>query len=320
MKKNGLALFLIGVLLLTAFAGCRGTQPSSTDGKLKIVATLFPQYDFARQIAQDKAVVELILPPGIESHMYEPTPGDMTAIANADLFIYTGEYMEPWAERVISGIDRDQVLVVDASAGVALRKEEHEHEEEDEHEEGNEPEEGHVHEYDPHIWLDPTLAMQMVDDITAGLCEKDAGNAPYYRQNAEAYKVSLQQLDNDISELVSSSQRKTIVFGGRFAYSYFVTRYGLAYESAFDSCSTEAEPSVRKIVEMTDFIRANNIPVIYYEELVDPKIARSIAEQTGIEPLLLHTVHNVSREEFEQGVTYLEIMRTNLVNLERGLN
>lgn len=310
----------ISAISIIAFmlTGCLPNWNSSTTesgGKIKVVASLFPQYDFAKQIAKDKAEVTLLLPPGTESHTFDPGPSDIIKISDSDMFLYTGKFMEPWADRLISGIDNKNLKVVNVSSQIGLLKSNHEH---DDAEEANGVE--HDHEYDPHIWLDPILACQMVDNIASAFCEKDPANANFYNENATAYKKELELLDSDISNVVKTSKRKTMVFASRFAYLYFINRYNLDYIAAFDGCSAESEPSVKKMTEIIDFIKINNIPAIYYEEFNVPKIARSICDSTGVKALKFSTVHNVSKEELESGKTYLELMRENLENLKQGLN
>jgi len=294
-------LFIFSVLLTS----CVKMDAPRSGGRLKIVATLFPQYDFARQIAGDKADVVLLLPPGTESHSFDPKPSDMLEINNADLFIYTGKDMEPWAESLIKGATNKNLSVVDCSENIELIQD-------------NDGE--HDHGADPHIWLDPTRSEKIVDAIRAALCEKDPDNSDFYAQNAEDYKKLLQKLDSDISGVIANAKRKVIVFGGRFSYIYFLTHFNLDYITAYDSCSVNAEPSVARIAEVIDFIKKNNIPCIYYEELSDPKVAKSIAEETGVECLLFSTAHNVTKDEFDNGVTFLDIMYANLENIKKGLN
>lgn len=299
-----LTVTLLAVLLLGGCAVPAGAPEA--DGRVKVVATLFPQYDFARQIAGEHADVTLLLPPGVESHSYEPTPADIIRINDADLFLYTGEYMEPWAEKILAGVTGD-VQAVDLSAHMTLEKDV----DGDGHEHGG---------YDPHIWTDPQNAKVMVDDIAAALCAVDPENAGEYRTSAAEYKEQLNVLDQAFAEVVETGKRREIVFGGRFALHYFAERYGLTCISAFDSCSSETEPSAKAVAEIIRAIETDGIPVVYYEELTDPKVARSIAEQTGAKPLLLHSCHNVSTEELQNGATYLSLMGQNVENLREGLN
>lgn len=335
MKK--ILTVILVVLLVAALFGCTQNQKTSdlsenenNNEKIKIVTTLFPQYDFARQIAGDKAEVTLLLPPGAESHSFEPTPSDIITINKADIFIYTGKYMEPWAEKIIQSTDSDTINILDVSNGITLFKEDHEHDEE-EHDEDEHTEDdidnseehggdGHNHEYDPHIWTSPVIAKKMVDNIAASLCYVDSENASYYKSNAEKYKKQLDELDAEFNEIVSTGVRNKIYFGGRFALHYFTEEYGLEHESAYDNCSSETEPSAHDIAQIIDEIKEHKIPVIYYEELTDPKVSRSISEDTGAEMLLFHSCHNISKEDFEKGVTYLDIMKQNAENLKKGLN
>lgn len=305
IKHSITAIFLI---IVCCMAGCSygGNEPGG--GKIQIVATLFPQYDFARQIAGNRAEIALLLPPGMESHSYEISPADVIKIEQSDLFIYTGEYMENWAQRVISGLEGN-TRVVDVSKGITLDETNHE-------ETGSSL---HMHHYDPHIWTDPTMAMIMVRNITDALCQEDPENGAFYRENANDYIERLHELDRDILSAVEEGSRKTIYFGGRYAMHYFSKRYGLTCVSAYDSCSAQTEPSAKAVAEIIDSMKEDGAGVIYYEELTDPKVARSIAADTGAKILLLHSCHNVSKDEFNSGATYLSLMRQNLDRLREGL-
>ena len=303
MKKL-LSLFTAAILVFMTSCASDSSGFSDDSGKIKISATLFPQYDFARQIAGDKAEITLILPSGMDSHSYEPTPADIININKSDLFIYTGEYLESWANDIVGDIDTDKTHVLDVSSGIQLVKEDEEHH----------------HEYDPHIWTSPVIAMQMADNIAEALCETDSVNSDYYKQNAENYKKQLQELDSEFKEIVADGKRNTIYFGGKFALYYFTQEYGLDYVSAFDSCSGETEPSAKVMSEMISSIKENNIPVIYYEEIAEPTVANMIADETGAKPLLFHSCHNVTPEDFRNGTTYIDLMKQNAVNLREGLS
>ena len=297
-------IIFLSALLLTA---CIATDAGdNTAGKLQIVATLFPQYDFTKQIAGDKANVKLLLPPGTESHGYDPKPSDMLGIYNADLFIYTGKNMEPWAEIIIKSVKNNNLTIVDCSKNMEVLCV------------GDRCE--HEHGADAHIWLDPTKAIQMVENILEALCQKDPENTDFYMQNAEDYIKRLQKLDDDVFDVLKNAKRNFIVFGGRFSYIYFLRHFNLDYTTVYDSCSTNTEPSISKIISVIEFIRQNNIPCIYYEELSDPKAAKLIAKETKTEYLQFSTAHNVTKNEFEEGITFLDIMYVNLENLKKGLN
>ncbi|MCL2096814.1 MAG: zinc ABC transporter substrate-binding protein [Oscillospiraceae bacterium] len=308
MKYFNKFLFFIvfAVFILFVFPSCITTE-AEDGGRLKITATLFPQYDFAKIIAGDKAAVSLILPPGIESHGFDPKPSDILAINNSDIFIYTGKDMEPWSETIIKGVNNKNLIIADCSSGIEFLH----HSDEDYN---------HDHGADPHIWLNPENAVIIVKNILAAIISKDPENSDYYNRNAEDYIKKLQKLDEDISEAVESSKRRTIVFGGRFAYIYFLERYNLDYITAYDSCSAYSEPGALRIAQVIDFIDKNNIACIYHEELSEAKIAKSIASQTNIETLRFSTAHNITKSEFENGVTFLDVMYANLENLKKGLN
>ena len=301
--------------MLVSISACGRLEKRNPD-KLFIVTTLFPQYDFARHIAGDKAEVKLLLSPGLEAHSYDPTPADIVDINESDLFIYTGDEMEAWVADIIKSLE-NEVNVLDVSSGIDLVKEDAE-EEAYNHEAHNHKE--HEHIYDPHIWTSPINAMIMVEDILDELIRIDSDNEDYYRENADKYLKELEQLDKDIREVVENAQIKTIFFADKFAMYYFVNEYGLDYISAYDSCSAETEPSARLVADIIDEVRECNANTIFYAELSNHKAADTISEETGRKALLLHSCHNVSKKEFKSGVTYLSLMRQNLENLKVGLN
>ncbi len=293
---------LIVLSVLSAFASCAGAaEPGTESKKLLVVATLFPQYDFARQIAGDRATVLMLLPPGAEAHTFDPRPGDIRTLNRADLFIYTGEVMEPWAKRLIDGLDNKKLRVVDASNGIALYK--------------TEDEGGHGEEYDPHIWLDPTNAMRMVDTIAEALSEKDPANAETYKANAAQYNAEIKRLADGLSKALKEAGRSgnnTLAFGGPFAYFYFLDHYDLPYVTAYDNCSTEGEPGVRRIADVIRAVKEKNIPFILYDPMENSKVARSIADETGAKLLPFSTMHNVTKDAFESGVTYRDLFIGNI--------
>lgn len=323
MKKLVTFIFA-STFLMFLLAGCasdsNGDVPAIQDTKSdkpRVVATLFPQYDFARQIAGNRAEVTLLLPPGVESHSYEPTPSDIITINESELFLYTGEYMEPWSQKIINSMQDSgsHSLVLDVSKGIELVETETEHHQEEDA--GQKPE--HDHRYDPHIWTDPLTAKMMAGNISEAFCRIDPANADYYIENAARYSAELDALDAEFKTIVSSGKRDEIIFGSRFALYYFTKRYGLKYQSAFDSCSSETEPSARTIAGLIEEIKKERIPVIYYAEMEDPKIAKSISAETGAKLLLFHSCHNVTKEEWKAGATYLSLMKQNAKNLREGL-
>lgn len=312
-----LAVFLLLVVIAAVLPACSATNKNEEGEKLKIVTTLFPAYDFAKQIAGDKAEVSLLLDPGVEAHEYDPTPADIIEINKSDIFIYMGDNMEHWAASIIDSLESPNVTVLDASSGVEfIKSSEH-----DENESGQTKanEEADAHEYDPHIWTSPKNAMIMVNTILETVVKADSENESYYRQNAANYIEQLKELDEEFRELAANAKYKTIYFGGRFAFIYFVQEYGFGYMAAFDSCSSETEPSAKLVTKIVDAMKASGSKVVYYEELTDNKTAKAIAQEVGGTTKLLHSCHNVSNKDFMAGETYVSLMKRNVENLKEGL-
>ncbi len=323
MRRILSVLCAIGVMI--GLVGCseknvnKNIPVKKSNDKLEIITTLFPQYSFAKEIVGEKANVTLLLDPGTESHSFSPSPADIIKISKADMFIYTSKYMETWAENLLSGIDNDNLLVVDASKNITLTKTHKSHD----HKEDNDKNDSHVHNhagFDPHIWTNPQFSITMVDNIEKALCEKDPDNADYYKENAKEYKEKLSDLDLRMEKMIKQSKYKDIYFGGRFAMTYFVGRYGLTAHSAFDSCTSQTEPSAKAVAKMISEMKKNNIKVVYYQELVEPKVANTMAKEVGAKTLIFHSAHNVSKKEYDKGISYLSIMEQNLLNLQEGLN
>lgn len=317
--KKGIIYIMTIILIFSILIGIvskNKKEEIESSNKVRVIATIFPQYDFARKIGGDKVEVSLLLTPGTETHTYEPTPQDIMNVNKADLFIYTGENMEPWADKIADAIDSDTVIL-DASKNVELKKSEDEDEEE---EEEHEHEQQHHHEFDPHIWLNPENAIVMVKNIEEELCRIDPENKAYYEENAKQYIEELTDLDNDIEQIVESSKTNKVAFGGTFAYMYFVDRYDLEYVTAYDSCGEDTEPSVTNVKKVIDFVNENKLPVVFYQEHSAGKIADSICSETGATKLVFHTIHNVSPDELKDGEGYISLMRKNLENLKTALN
>ncbi len=316
MKK--LISFLTIILIVVAsFSMTACSNSIENKAKPTIITTLFPQYDFVRAIAKDKANVKLLLKPGSDSHSYEPTASDMLEIAEAKLFIYTGDAMERWAKTILDSVESETLTVVDVSKNVEIAKIS------DVHQEGEKKadEQGHNHNvYDPHIWTNPQNAIIIVNDILNSLVSIDAKNEEFYKKNAEELIQSLTELDKDFELFFSSVENKKIVFGGKFSMYYFAKRYGLNCKAAYDTCSTEGEASPGKIAELIEEINSENIKAIYFAELENPSVAKTIAAETGAMPLMLHSCHNVTKDEFDRGETYISLMHQNLENLKKGMN
>ena len=296
--RRWIALFFCLLLL----CGC--TQEKKDEG-LKVTATLFPQYDFCREIIGDKGTVTLILPAGMESHNFEPGVGDITAISKSDLFLYTGDAMEPWASTVIKGIDTE---IVDVSEGVNICADVHNDEEHHHHTHSN---------GDPHIWMSIKNAKIMVNNILKALVRVDEKNREYYVKNAQEYLKKLDVLDEKFTAFGKDAQGITLCHGGKISKTYLERDYGIKIIAAYDSCSEWAEPSALRVKEIIETIRTQGLKAVLYEELSQGRIAETVRDELGVEKLLLHTCHNVSREELNNGETYLSLMEKNICNLNR---
>ncbi|WP_244084507.1 metal ABC transporter solute-binding protein, Zn/Mn family [Desulforhabdus sp. TSK] len=335
---------ILTLALLLGSALLRGLPVYAEGGSgapLRVVTTLFPLYDWARVIGGDRADVSLLLPPGVEPHSFEPTPRDITAINKADLFIYTGAFMEPWVQDILRGLDHEKkLLAVDTSQGIELMTDVHEQAShgsagaEGGHQEGSSQSASHesrqeqVHEagkehghgnWDPHIWLDLGNARKMVDTIAGAFARKDPANRQLYLDRAREYNGRLKALDEDFQKSLAGCKSHTIISGGHFAFGYFARRYGLDHVSPYSGVSPDAEPTPKKIAELIETIKKLGATSIFYEENIEPRVARIIREETGARLVLLHGAHNVTRDELAGGATYLSIMEGNLKRLKEGL-
>lgn len=306
------------MLLAALLSSCSDTQKQN-DGKLNVVSTVFPSYDFSRQIGEDKINLTLLIPPGGESHTYEPTPSDIIKIKNADVFLYTGGENDTWVKNVLDDVGSEHTAVVAMMDCVETVEEEHvegmqvyEHE----HEHGEDEE----HEKDEHVWTSPINAIKISRVIAETFAEKDKENAEFYKNNFLEYEKELKQLDSDIRNVVDNAQRHTLIFGDRFPLRYFADEYGLEYFAAFPGCSAESEPSAKTVSFLIDKVRQEKIGVVFYLEFSNGKCAQTIAEESGAKTLLFHSCHNVTQDEMKRGETYISLMRKNLENLKIALN
>ena len=315
-----LSLFIV---LLTAFSlsSCSSEKSNSAiqdNGKISVVTTIFPYYDFTRSIAGDKADIKLLLSPGSEPHSYDPSPSDIVAIENCDIFIYNGGESDEWVESVLDSIENKNMKImrmmdyVDLLYEQSVEHDEHEHGEEHNHVDEHE----HGEEYDEHIWTSVKNAEKLSDAIYYELSACDSANKSIYSSNRDRYISKLKSLDSKFSDIVSNAKRNTVVFGDRFPFLYFVTDYSLYYDCAFPGCSSETEPSISTVTHMIDFTRDNQIPVVFYLEFSNGRVARLISEDTGAKTMRYSSCHNVTKDEFADGATYISLMDKNSKRLK----
>ena len=302
--KRLTAIFLCLCLIL---CGCTAEPEQTHDkSKLQIVCTSFPAYDFAREIAADRAELTLLIKPGSEVHSYEPTPKDMIRIQESDLFICNGGESEQWAKTLITPelntiYMMDCVDTVEDSADGIYNAED------------GEPE------LDEHVWTSPLNAIKISEEICNALCKLDTANAEAYKTNLAAYKSQLRSLDREFRQVIKNSGKHTLVFADRFPMRYFALEYGLDCYAAFPGCSSETEPSAKTVAYLIDRVREDKIPAVLYMEFSNQKMADVICEDTGCKKLPFYSAHSVSDEQFRQGVSYLDLMRINLNSLKEAL-
>ena len=298
------------------------------------------QYDFLRAIGGDHLDLHMLLSPGAESHSFEPTPGDMITVSECDLFVYVGGDSDAWVETILDSVDtsnKEVVTLMDCVDTVAEETVEgmethghaHDHEDEDtdhdedshDHDEDSHDHEDESHgEQDEHVWTSPKNAMRIVQKLCDALCRLDPENADDYQANTASYLASLTSLDEEFSDVTANASRHTIVFGDRFPFRYFADAYGLDYYAAFPGCSSESEASAKTLSFLIDKINEEQIPVVFHTELSNEKMTDCICEATGAKKLLLHSCHNVSKDDFENGATYLSLMEQNVAALKEALN
>ncbi len=314
MRKKLISLLAVLLLVAFTFTGCTASEKTD-NGKINIVSTIFPQYDFAREITGDKANLKMLIQPGGESHTYEPTPQDIISIQEADVFLYIGGENDKWVEDILKSIDTTKIQVVKLIDCVELtcvgETEEHTH---------SHSKDDHSHEFDEHIWTSPMNAKKMVETISNAICKADPENSDYYKENTATYCTKLIDLDTKIRNVVSSSTRNELVFGDRFPLIYFTNEYGLKYYSAFPGCSSETEPSASTIALLSDKVKQNNIPAILKIELSNSTVADTIANETSTKVLTFYSCHNLSKTQFENGENYISMMTENIETLKIALN
>lgn len=300
-------IVLSALLILPALNSCK--QPARSSGgerKIRVITTLFPLYDMAKNIGADRAEVFLLLPPGIEAHLFEPGPADIIRINEADIFIYTGGLMEPWAEKLLRGIIRKDLIVVNAGKGITLIPEVGQN---------GKKTSGSA---DPHIWLDFANAGIMAENILRGFLGMDSFAGDYYRQKAAVYKEKLAELDSAYKSAMEGCKRKEIFYAGHYAFGYMADRYGLRYLAA-QGVSPDAEPTASDMVSLVKQIKQYKTGYVFYEELSSPRIAKTIADETGAKLLLLNAAHNLTKEQFDAGISFADIMYRDLEALKTAL-
>ena len=308
LKRLAPALLCLCLLL----SGCSPQDTEEKDeSKVQIVCTSFPAYDFAREIAGDRAQIRLLIKPGAEMHSYEPAPKDIIAIQDSDLFICNGGESEAWVESLVDGrVNALRMLdcveaVAESGEGIYAAEE---------HDGGEEEEE-----LDEHVWTTPGNAAKICYALCDKLMEADPEHMNEYMLNYEVYNAKLMELDIEIRTTVLNGVRKTLVFADRFPMRYFAREYGLSCYAAYPGCSEQTEPSAKTVAFLIDHVREESIPAVLYMEFSNEKIADVICEDTGCRKLPFYSAHSVTAQQFEDGITYLDLMYMNIETLKEAL-
>ncbi len=295
----------------------------NNESRLKVVASFYPLYDFAQNVGGERADVSTLIPMGVEPHEFEPTASDIRSLAEADVFIYNGAGMEPWAARTVAGAGNSGLMVIDTSKGIELLEAsgEHGHEEEggEEEEHGHEAE-GHHHEggVDPHFWLDPNLVKIQVANIRDAFIAADPEGRDEYQKNAAAYIAKLDALDSRI-RLAMANCSKTDILITHATLRYFCHEYG-CNQIAISGIDPEAEPSPSDLASIINQARARNISAVFFESMIDPRSAQTISEEINGAALTFNSVHGLTKEEIESGEDYISLMDANIENIKKGLD
>ncbi|MFM7796688.1 MAG: metal ABC transporter solute-binding protein, Zn/Mn family [Candidatus Nitrosotenuis sp.] len=277
------------------------TQDDSS--KIRVIASFYPLYEFSKNIGGDKALVSVFTPIGVEPHDWEPSTGNLVSLEKSDIFVYNGGGMEPFVKKIIDSGEYHNVLFVDTTRNIEFLAEN--------------ANDGHVHQFDPHVWLDPISAKEQVTIIKNAMVNADPKNEKYYEDNANAYSLKLDNLDSKIKNELANCTKDTIV-PFHNAFSYFGSRYGI-HIHALSGLTPESEVSASDLRAIIDYIKENNIKIVFAEDLVDPKLAQVLADEAGTQILVLSPLEGIKKEEQQKGVSYFDKMEENLMNIKLAL-
>lgn len=289
---------LICLLCLTLLCGC--TAPRNDTSKKTVVMTIFPLYDFARAIGGEKLEVKMLIKPGSEVHSYDPVPSDMASVYDSDLFLYIGGESDKWVKNLLDDNDINSLKLLDC---VPHHTEYHD---------------GHSH-ADEHIWTSPENAVHMLEKICENIIKIDPKNADFYRENCDEYVKKINTVSQEIIGIVSKYKEPFIVVADRFPFAYFTHHYGIGYEAAFDGCAVSTDISMKTMLRLTNTIKSKKIETVFITELSSQNIAKALRDELGVNIVELHSAHNVSANDYRNGITYVDIMYRNKFALERGL-
>lgn len=280
-------------------------QTFSDDGRLKVMASFYPMYDFAQKVGGDKVEVKDMVPAGTEPHDWEPAATDIRNLEDADVFVYNGADLEHWAEDVLATLENQNLIVTEASDGVELLDGEGDHAHGDNGK-------------DPHVWLDPLRAKKEMENIRDAFCQADPKNRDYYEGNYEKYAREFDELDQEFREKLADAKSRDIIVAHE-AFGYLCNAYDLK-QLAIEGLTPDSEPDPAKMQEVIEYAKEFDIHTIFFEELASPKVAKTVAKEVDAVTAVLNPIEGLSDEDIQAGEDYFSVMRKNLTALQKALN
>lgn len=321
MKKHILIRILLCIFAVAmAVLFATSCQQEKDSRKYSIVCTIFPEYDFIMNIIGDKAElfdVTMLLGNGSDMHSYQPTVADIAKISDCDMFVYVGTQSQNWVNNILKNVDTSKTAVVSLTeileeelCGECTAIEEHDHEHD------------HEDEYDEHVWLSLKKSQKIVDVLCNEIITLDPDNQSVYKSNAESYNSTLSQLDSDFQASLKTAKYNTLIFADRFPFIYLTEDYGIEYFAAFTGCSTESDAGVKTILFLSEKLTELKLPALMVIETSDKTVANTVISQSGLNDtqiISLNSCQTVTKKQIEDGITYIDIMKTNFDNIKTAL-
>lgn len=319
MQKGLLLLGTVVLSVLLTACGGQEKKEASSNEKIQVMTTFYPMYEFTKQVVGDKGDVELLIPAGTEPHDFEPSAKDLAKISDSDVFVYNSPELETWTDNLTDTIDTKQTEIIQASKDIKLMEgTEHDHEEAHDHDTQEHEEHGHSHELDPHVWLDPALAIKEVETIRDQLSKKYPDDKAAFEKNAASYIDELKKLDEEFQTALKDAKNKTFVTQ-HAAFGYLANQYGLTQE-AIAGISPDQEPSPSRLSELKHYVDDNQVKVIYFEENASSKVAETLSKETGVKLEVLNPLESLTDKQIKDGEDYLSVMRENLAALKESVH
>lgn len=319
MQKGLLLLGTVVLSVLLTACGGQEKKEASSNEKIQVMTTFYPMYEFTKQVVGDKGDVELLIPAGTEPHDFEPSAKDLAKISDSDVFVYNSPELETWTDNLTDTIDTKQTEIIQASKDIKLMEgTEHDHEEAHDHDTQEHEEHGHSHELDPHVWLDPALAIKEVETIRDQLSKKYPDDKAAFEKNAASYIDELKKLDEEFQTAFKDAKNKTFVTQ-HAAFGYLANQYGLTQE-AIAGISPDQEPLPSRLSELKHYVDDNQVKVIYFEENASSKVAETLSKETGVKLEVLNPLESLTDKQIKDGEDYLSVMRENLTALKESIH